>query len=423
VIDLGSNSWRLVVFTYSPGSWWKRTDELYETVRIGAGLSATGHLSEEAIERGLETLSVFGRFCQANGLSSADIHPVATSAIRDASNRDEFVQRGQDATGLDIVVLSAEDEARYGYVAAVNTTTLTDGMVVELGGGSMQLVEVWDRRAHELNSFPLGAVRLTEELLPGSAPVKKKDLNRVRARVRETLEDVDWFWDAGERLVGMGGAARNLAAAAQRAGVARIVYLGGPLPHARAPSRHLASRLNVERILLDAIPASVALRASIVIGARSRSFRFMVRLIERMPVLALPAWQRYRTAPIDARDVISMLAAAAHEPAVGGRSLDIGGLDALTYGEMIGRIAELMLVGRPVIGLRVNATPIFARVAAAIAAEDPELVLPLMESLGGDLLPAGDRAAELLGVRLHSFDAAVEHALAEWEAVEPLAAR
>jgi len=217
VIDLGSNSWRLVVFTYSPGSWWKRTDELYETVRIGAGLSATGHLSEEAIERGLETLSVFGRFCQANGLSSADIHPVATSAIRDASNRDEFVQRGQDATGLDIVVLSAEDEARYGYVAAVNTTTLTDGMVVELGGGSMQLVEVWDRRAHELNSFPLGAVRLTEELLPGSAPVKKKDLNRVRARVRETLEDVDWFWDAGERLVGMGGAARNLAAAAQRA--------------------------------------------------------------------------------------------------------------------------------------------------------------------------------------------------------------
>jgi exopolyphosphatase / guanosine-5'-triphosphate,3'-diphosphate pyrophosphatase len=216
VIDLGSNSWRLVVFTYSPGSWWKRTDELYETVRIGEGLAATGRLGEEAIERGLETLGVFGRFCQAHGLSAADIHPVATSAIRDASNRDEFVQRAQDATGLQIVVLSAEEEARYGYVAAVNTTTITDGVVVELGGGSMQLVEVWDRRAHALDSFPLGAVRLTEELLPGSGPVKKKDLNRVRDRVRATLEDVDWFWDTGERLVGMGGAARNLAAAAQR---------------------------------------------------------------------------------------------------------------------------------------------------------------------------------------------------------------
>jgi uncharacterized protein YbjT (DUF2867 family) len=218
-------------------------------------------------------------------------------------------------------------------------------------------------------------------------------------------------------------AATHFATAARRAGVARIVYLGGPLPHTRAPSRHLASRLRVERILLDAIPDSVALRASIVIGARSRSFRFMVRLIERMPVLALPAWQRYRTQPIDARDVTAMLAAAAHEPAVSGRSLDIAGPDLLTYGEMIQRIAELMLVGRPFIGLRINATPLAARMAAAIAAEDPELVLALMESLSGDLLPAEDHSAELLGVRLHSFDAAVEHALAEWETVEPLAAR
>jgi uncharacterized protein YbjT (DUF2867 family) len=218
-------------------------------------------------------------------------------------------------------------------------------------------------------------------------------------------------------------AATNFAAAARTAGVRRIVYLGGPLPQAHAASRHLASRLAVEGILLDAVPDSVALRASIVIGARSRSFRFLVHLIERMPVLALPAWQRYRTQPIDARDVIEMLLGAAHVPAVAGRSLDIGGPDVLSYGEMIERIAELMLVGRPAIGLPLSATPIAARFAAAIASEDPELVLPLMESLGGDLLPAEDHAAELLGVRLHSFDAAVEHALGEWEALEPLRAR
>jgi len=218
-------------------------------------------------------------------------------------------------------------------------------------------------------------------------------------------------------------AATNFATAASAAGVQRIVYLGGPLPHNREASRHLASRLAVERILLDAVPASVALRASIVIGAGSRSFRFLVRLIERMPVLALPAWQRHRTQPIDARDVIDMLLAAAHVPSVAGRALDIGGPEVLSYGEIIERIAELMLVGRAAIGLPINATPIAARFAAAIAAEDPELVLPLMESLGGDLLPAEDHAAELLGVRLHSFDAAVEHALAEWEAIEPLRAR
>ncbi len=238
-----------------------------------------------------------------------------------------------------------------------------------------------------------------------------------RPTSRERANDASGFPELERR------AAHNFASAAREADVKRIVYLGGLLPRSREASRHLASRLAVERILLDGVADSVALRASIVIGARSRSFRFLVRLIERMPVLALPAWQRYRTAPIDARDVTEMLLAAAYVPQVGGRSLDIGGPDVLSYREIIERIAELMLVGRPAIGLPVNATAIAGRVAAAIATEDPELVLPLMESLSGDLLPAEDHAAELLGVKLHSFDAAVEHALAEWEAVEPLRAR
>ena len=84
VIDLGSNSWRLVVFSYDADPltrWWKHTDELYEAVRIGEGVEQTGRLSEAAIERGLETLVVFERFCRANGLDAGDVHVVATSAI------------------------------------------------------------------------------------------------------------------------------------------------------------------------------------------------------------------------------------------------------------------------------------------------------------------------------------------------------
>ena len=109
-------------------------------------------------------------------------------------------------------------------------------------------------------------------------------------------------------------AAHNFADAAAHAGVARIVYLGGLLPREGAASRHLASRDEVERILLSAVPDSLALRASIVIGARSRSFRFLVHLVERLPVLTLPAWRSFRTAPIDERDVVEMLAAAATRP-------------------------------------------------------------------------------------------------------------
>jgi hypothetical protein len=108
---------------------------------------------------------------------------------------------------------------------------------------------------------------------------------------------------------------------------------------------------------------------------------------------------------------------------VAGRSLDVGGPEVLTYGEIISRIAELMLVRRPALALGVNVSSLTARVAAAVAGEDPELVVPLMESLQRDLLPAEDHAAELLNVHLHSFDSAVEHALNEWERSEPLRAR
>ena len=217
----------------------------------------------------------------------------------------------------------------------------------------------------------------------------------------------------------------NFAAAARHAGVKRIVYLGGLVPHdpTQAVSRHLASREAVQEILLEYVPDSVALRSAIVLGTRSRSFRLLVRLVERLPLLTLPPWRRFRTQPIDARDVIEMLLAAAHLATVGGRALDIGGPESVTYEALIQRIADLLLLSRPTFAVKVRMTPLTARLAAALAGEDPELILALMDGLEGDLLPAPDHAAELLGVQLHPLDAAIECALREWEAVEPLAAR
>jgi exopolyphosphatase / guanosine-5'-triphosphate,3'-diphosphate pyrophosphatase len=216
VIDLGSNSWRLVVYMFVPEDWWKLTDEIFETVRISAGLAETGRLSDAGIGRGMETLAVFARFCEAHGLGADDVHAVATSAIRDAKNGEWFLKAARAASGLNIEVISDEEEARFGYVAAINSSTMTDGVVLETGGGSIQLIEVADRRAESLRSFPLGAVRVTEAFLPGSGPAKKKDLQRVRSHVREILSDCPSLAGKGDRIVGMGGAVRNLAAAAQR---------------------------------------------------------------------------------------------------------------------------------------------------------------------------------------------------------------
>jgi exopolyphosphatase/guanosine-5'-triphosphate,3'-diphosphate pyrophosphatase len=217
VIDLGSNSWRLVVFASVPGQWWARTDEIHETVRIGAGLQATGRLGEEQMARGLETLSVFERFCRAHRLAPERVHAVATSAIREAANRDEFLARAREASSLRIAVLSEAEEAFLGFVAAANSSTLSDGAVLDLGGGSMQLIEVAGRRPLGLGSYQLGAVRVTERLLAGSGPAGKKELRRVRAYAREVLSAATWLPGMGGRIVGIGGAVRNLAAAAQHA--------------------------------------------------------------------------------------------------------------------------------------------------------------------------------------------------------------
>jgi uncharacterized protein YbjT (DUF2867 family) len=218
-------------------------------------------------------------------------------------------------------------------------------------------------------------------------------------------------------------AADNFARAAQEAGVDRIVYLGGLIPQGQTISPHLRSRLEVEQILLDAIPDSVALRASIVIGAGSSSFRLLVRLIERLRVLPLPSWRSNRTQPIDERDAIEYLARAPLVPAAAGRSLDIAGPDVVTYAQMIERIAEAMGVGRVPLQLGVAMTPPAAAVVAAVTGLDLELVRPLMESLAYDLLPRDMDAADLMGIRPRRFDRAVEHALAEWESIQPLAAR
>jgi exopolyphosphatase/guanosine-5'-triphosphate,3'-diphosphate pyrophosphatase len=223
VIDLGSNSFRLVVFMAGDG-WWRRTDEIYEPVRIGEGLMASGKLGERPMCRALATLDVFAHFCRASGLGEGSVDAVATSAIRDAENAAGFLERAQARLGLPIRVLSREQEARYGYLAAVNSTTLENGSVLDLGGGSLQLVRVRDRLVRDSGSWQLGTVRMSERFLPPNGPAKRKQLEELCAYIAAELASAPWLQSeadasgaGGTRLIGTGGTVRNLAAAAQRA--------------------------------------------------------------------------------------------------------------------------------------------------------------------------------------------------------------
>ncbi len=224
VVDLGSNSFRLVVFSVhgakadTLGGWWKRTDEIYEPVRIGEGVDATGALGDEGMARAIAAIEVFAHFAQAAGLSAAEVDAVATSAIREASNSEAFLERARSASGLAIRVLSREEEGHYGYLAAINSTDLTDGAVLDLGGGSMQLVHVEERLARDTDSWRLGAIRMTERFLQGDEPKSAKQLDKLRDHVARKLERAQWLSGSGTRIVGLGGTVRNLAAAVQRAG-------------------------------------------------------------------------------------------------------------------------------------------------------------------------------------------------------------
>jgi uncharacterized protein YbjT (DUF2867 family) len=218
-------------------------------------------------------------------------------------------------------------------------------------------------------------------------------------------------------------AAKAFGRAAAASGVERIVYLGGIAPSGQH-SPHLGSRLEVEEILLAAVPRSTALRASIVIGAGSASFRLLVRLVERMRVLPLPGWRSNRTQPVDERDVLEYLARTPSVPAAEGRSLDVAGPDVMTYSDMIEQIAESMGVGRMPIGIGASLTPPASAVVAAVTGQPLEMVRPLMESLESDLLPRDpEEAPRLYGLRPRGFARALDHALAEWEESERLGAR
>jgi exopolyphosphatase/guanosine-5'-triphosphate,3'-diphosphate pyrophosphatase len=276
VVDLGSNSFRLVVFQTGEGGWWKRTDGLTEMVRLGGDLEPDGGLSPQRMAHALETLRVFAAFCSTNGLERVQIEAVATSAIRDAPNGGGFVERARAETGLPIRILSQEDEARFSYVAAVNSTSLRDGIVLDLGGGSLELVAVRDRDALEVASWPLGSVRMTESHLAGDGAAKASAISKLREHVRDELASASWVSDPAtphERLVGLGGTVRNLAAAACRIAELPLDSVQGYVLSAAALEElieQLAARPSAERDRLPGIKSGrgeVILAGAVVLAA------------------------------------------------------------------------------------------------------------------------------------------------------------
>ncbi|HEY0631688.1 MAG TPA: Ppx/GppA family phosphatase, partial [Thermoleophilaceae bacterium] len=217
VIDMGSNSFRLVVYGYEPGLYWQHVDEIREAVRVGQGMGDEAVLQPEPMERAVRTAKVFGSFCRAAHID--EVTPVATSAIRSARNGGELLARIEAESGLEARVLDESEEARYGYLAIANSTTIESGFGIDIGGGSVQAMRLAGRRLEDSGSWQLGAVRVSEAFLSDDDPASAKQLKALRKHVKSELEPVEWLSGSGKgapRAAGIGGTIRNLASAAER---------------------------------------------------------------------------------------------------------------------------------------------------------------------------------------------------------------
>lgn len=204
-------------------------------------------------------------------------------------------------------------------------------------------------------------------------------------------------------------AAENFAAAARECGVRRTIYLGG-VSSSEGGSEHLDSRTEVEDILREqGSPELVALRASMIVGAHSASFRTLVQLVDRLPVLFMPSWRERRSQPVGIDDVLAALLAA-RETEPGG--YDIAGPDELTFERMTEIVGELLGKERPSVSLPFSNAKLESATASAVVDADRELLEPLMAGLHGDLVTSSDALSSVFGVEPTPFAEAARAAIA-----------
>lgn len=208
-------------------------------------------------------------------------------------------------------------------------------------------------------------------------------------------------------------AARHFARAAADAGVRLIVYLGGVAPRGR-PSRHLASRLEVGRILRGGESKTVELRAAMIVGAGSASWRIVRDLALRLPAMVLPSWLDSKLSPIALDDVVRALCDALTIPVEASVYYDIPGPDTLSGKEILERIAALEGRKVPSLSLPWLTPRLSALWLRLVTRADFALARELVFGLTEDLLPESERFWELTGHRpVLSFEASVSSALEE----------
>lgn len=208
IIDLGSNSARLVISNIMPGGYFMVIDELKEPVRLAQDMEIDGFLRPLRIQQTIKTLKTFRTLYESHGVSK--VFAYATAAVRHAKNQKSFIDEVQSSCGIKLQVLSQEEEATFVYQGVINSMEVPKGLIVDIGGGSVKMIYYNRRVMIAQDTLPFGAVTLSEKFARHGTPEECQ--NAITAYVTEHLERLEWLknLDPETQLIGVGGSLRNL---------------------------------------------------------------------------------------------------------------------------------------------------------------------------------------------------------------------
>ena len=152
VIDIGSNSFHMLVGGYINEMYYHITDDVKVDVRLCEGLNETGAIRKDRMDFGIQTLIMFANICRSENLDK--VITVATEAVRRAKNGDRFVQRARDEAGIEIQVIPGTMEAELDYLGCVNTLEIDNALMMDIGGGSAEFVLIKNRKNVASISLP-----------------------------------------------------------------------------------------------------------------------------------------------------------------------------------------------------------------------------------------------------------------------------
>lgn len=208
VIDIGSNSVRLVLADIKGKGSFKIIDEIKESIRLGEDIELNGYLSEEKIQKTLKTLATFKDLCGV--LKSDKIVVVATEAVRTAKNKENLLRAVKEELDLDITILTGEEECRLDYFAVIKSMYTGNSLIVDIGGSSTELIWIYNNKIMESATLPFGAVNLTKRYNLHDI-INPSDDEALKSFLKEQYSSIPWLFKSKfDNIIGIGGSIRNI---------------------------------------------------------------------------------------------------------------------------------------------------------------------------------------------------------------------